>query len=117
MLLLIAGFALTAALIVLFMSWFGEKLTARLVTDHFRAAEYVLEHHQAPEAWLSSLQRDAKARLLTRLDKLIVFFETCPYFEDEDSRTDLLGQLRIERQQWETKPLEALVAKERQSRL
>ncbi|MBL8153106.1 MAG: hypothetical protein JNM70_02885 [Anaerolineae bacterium] len=105
-LVLLALFLLGVVLIIRFVTRFAENLTGNLVTEHFRAAEFILEHHQAPESWGRAA---AKPQLLKRLDKLIAFFETCPFFEDEESRTSLLAQLHAEHVAWEAKPVEAII--------
>ena len=112
-LVLIVFFLLGVVLIMRFVTQFAENLTGKLVTDQFRTAEFILEHHQPPETWMqpkSKFQAKTKALLLTRMDKLINFFETCPFFEDEADRTLLLVQLRAERDGWEAKPLATIMA-------
>ncbi len=110
-LLLLALFVVGAALIIKFTTQFAERLTSRLVTNHFRAAEYILEHHQAPKTWMRPTKAPDKPQLLSQMDKLITYFEACPLFEDEDSRTLLLTELRAEREGWKEKPLELLISK------
>jgi len=53
-----------------------------------------------------------KIRLLRRLDELIDFFETCPFFQDGESRDALLGKLSMERLNWEQKSLEEIMAQD-----
>ncbi len=115
-LLLLVLFVVGAALIIKFTTQFAERITRRLVTDHFLAAEYILEHHQAPNTWMRPTKAPEKYLLQNRLDKLIAFFEACPFFENEDSRSLLLTQLRAERESWKERPLEVLIAKAVQSK-
>ncbi|MBK8023105.1 MAG: hypothetical protein IPK19_17185 [Chloroflexi bacterium] len=107
LLLLILGFALGAALIVWAVTVLAERLTARLVNERFRAAEFIVNRQHVPQSWARAT---TKVQLLDRLDKLIAFFETCPFFENEESRVALLSQLRTERERWESAPMEVLVA-------
>jgi hypothetical protein len=51
-----------------------------------------------------------KTRVLKRLDELIDFFETSPFFQDEESRDVLLEQLSLERASWEKKNWEEIIA-------
>lgn len=116
LLVLIALFVVGVILVMKFVTWFAETLTGKLVTDQFRAAEFIVDNHAVPASWTYStrgVQPITKAELLTHLDKLIGFFETGPYFEDEEARTDLLAQLRAERDAWEAKPLESIITKDK----
>jgi len=105
---------LSVALIVKMMLWVTDKSAVGAITQHFQAAEYILEHHQPPKAWTTPpktlsqrlFQQDTKkpspdySDLLRRLDSLIVFFEHSTFFQDERSRTVLLEQLNNERESW-----------------
>jgi hypothetical protein len=102
-LMLMVLFVVGIIFITRFALWFAETLTGNLLNDNMRAAEFILEHHQAPEMWGRPDHKfypAGKGRLLARLDKLIRYFEVCPFFEDEESRTLLLTQLRTERDDW-----------------
>jgi hypothetical protein len=116
LLVLIFLFVVGVVLIIKLIVRFAETLTGKLVTDHFRTAEFILEKHQVP-AWWTRRSRGfrsmTKPVLLTHLDKLIGFFETCPFFEDEEARTSLLAQLRAERDDWVAKPLESIITTEK----
>lgn len=126
--------------IALFVLWLTQKVTKAAITDRFQDAEFILEHHRAPAVWarpksflvllmqrsVSASLRDriqqarksenreakTKIRVLRRLDELIDFFETCPFFRDEESRDVLLGKLSMERVNWELKRLEEIVAQD-----
>lgn len=108
LLLLIAGFVVGAVVTVWLVTRFAEKLTGKFVNERFRVAEFILEHHRPPQSWVHSA---SKPKLLGRLDTLISFFETCPFFEDEDTRLALLAQLRAERERWNTESLEGLLTR------
>ena len=113
-----ALFAIIAAALVAFVMIRSTRRTAAAaITRHFKAAEYILEHHQPPPAWQTvpwrkrlfsqSPRQNTHADLLARLDELIRFFEHSPFFEDEWTRQQLLTQLDQERQNWEfSLPLE-----------
>ena len=90
---------------------------AAAITRHFKAAEYILAHHQPPPSWQALPWRkrlfsqpprqNTPADMLARLDELIQFFEHSPFFEDEWTRQQLLTQLAQERQNWgKSLPLE-----------
>jgi hypothetical protein len=114
LLVLIVLFVVGIVLVIKFITGFAESLTGKLVTDHFRAAEFILETHQIPAEWARrgrGFRSMSKAVPLTRLDELIRFFETCPFFEDEDARTDLLAQLRAERDVWAAKPPDGIITR------
>lgn len=105
---------LCTAFIARLMLWVTNKSAAGAITQHFRAAEYILEHHQPPPMWnkpsrpSATLSRHGKLKLsesgenhlLERLDKLIVFFEHCPFFQTEEARVAMLLQLNDERISW-----------------
>lgn len=126
--------------IALFILSLTHKVTKAVITDHFQDAEFILERHRAPAVWArpksffvllmqrsrSASLRDriqqarkgenretkTKIRVLRRLDELIDFFETCPFFQDEESRDILLGKLSLERVNWEQKRLEEIIAQD-----
>ncbi len=92
-------------LIVRIMLWVTDKSAAGAITQHFQAAEYILEHHQPPPTWRKSQSKskrsaDTHADMIERLDKLIMFFEHSRFFQTEDARTALLEQLTAERANW-----------------
>ncbi|MEM7130111.1 MAG: hypothetical protein AAF702_27520 [Chloroflexota bacterium] len=121
--------AVSMALVAKFMMWLVDKTTAITLTQRFQDAEYILTYHQAPSHWSKPRSpfvrfmqganmgnfmvrlrhalagevgtSQSQQRLLTRLDDLIDFFESCPFFEDEGSRDLMLDQLWDERDQWE----------------
>ena len=130
--------------VAFFALWLTNRSAGAAFTDRFQAAEFIIAHHQAPPAWLKHkggfvwLMQDAakltrrnpasftaghaegfpaeKVRLLKRLDGLIEFFETCPFFEDEETRAMVLAQLNQARTTWRAHHLEAIVgAPERES--
>lgn len=120
--------AISMALVAQFMMWLVQKMTTITITQRFQDAEYILAHHQPPSHWyrprspfvrfmqganagnvimrlrhaLAAERGDVhrQDRLVARLDDLIDFFETCPFFQDEGSRDILLGQLWDERDDW-----------------
>lgn len=95
----IAVVSITMLIIAKFMMWLAERTTHRAVTQKFKDAEFILNHHEAPASWQGTAA--SKPKLIKRLDKLIDFFETCPFFQDEDTRENMLDQLWLEREQWE----------------
>ena len=126
---LIVGFTLVATvslvLVALFILWLSNKVANVAVTDQFKDAEFILEHHQAPADWAKprgglgkikyrfskseNRQTTLKTDVLQRLDDLIEFFEDSPFFEDEDTRAILLEELHNMHAEWEEKSLEDIV--------
>ena len=127
---LLIGFMLvaTAALVFvgLFILWLTDKVASTAVTDQFRDAEFILEHHRAPETWAKPrgvfsrlkvhlLKRnktptEQKGDVLKRLDELIAFFENSPLVQDEEAKKLLLEQLAAERVDWEGKSIEEIIS-------
>ena len=90
--------------------WASNHSAATAITRHFKASEYILEHHQPPPEWLQPAwhrrligksQPPTKAALLARLDALIRFFENSGFYENEWTREQLLSQLAAEREHWQ----------------
>ena len=90
--------------------WLTDKTSHAAITSYFKAAEYILEHHQPPPVWskqkVSLLRKSSptntpKERILKRMDDLILFFEHCQFFQDETAREELLKKLNDERLNWE----------------
>ncbi|GIV80024.1 hypothetical protein FKZ61_009180 [Litorilinea aerophila] len=108
-LVMLVGIGLVIGSILYWSNW----LAHRHITTRFRDAEFILQHHRAPESWIkrgSGMgQRVGEPRrdILARLDELITFFESCPFFDGEETRQLLLSQLRQEREQWKARPDEA----------
>ena len=118
LLLSVAVMAVTILGTTLFMMWLSERSANASLTERFKDAETVVNEGRVPASWLgrSSLfgafmqgrlgrafapQGADKTRLLERLDDLILFFETCPFFDSEASRDALLDALWLERDRWE----------------
>ena len=93
--------ALGVSLIVAVMLWVTNKAGHSAITQYFKAAEYIVEHHQPPPEWLKDGALN-KARLMQRMDDLILFFEHSTFFEDEHARSTLLDKLNKERDAWES---------------
>lgn len=120
--------------VAMFMLWWARRVSHLAITRQFQAAEFILEHHAPPPDWrrppgpVSRIRQafrpdskhapspdatsPAKHRLLERLDKVIAFFETSPFFEDEETRRELLTQLNNERAAWQSKSAAELLAAE-----
>ena len=108
---------MAAAIIAAVIVRSTRRAATAAITRHFKAAEYILTHHQPPPQWQTppwrkrlfsqSPRQNTPADMLDRLDELIRFFEHSPFFEDEWTRQQLLTQLDQERQNWEVSlPLE-----------
>ena len=103
--------------ILLFTRWLLDKSGHASLTERFKDAEFILNEHRAPESWLSrpSLFSQvmqghfqfrpnlSEAQLLARLEHLISYFETAPFFESEEARTIMLEELRLVQKQWLSK--------------
>ena len=67
------------AAIAKLMLWVTDKSAAGAITSHFKAAEYILEHHEPPPEWRNQKKKSVTPELhplIERLDKLILFFQT-----------------------------------------
>jgi hypothetical protein len=119
------GFSCGMIGVALFMVWWMSRVSHITITSRFQAAEFILEYHAAPRYWdrpknplvwllqganpikwnaqFQEKERRIKTRLMSRLNELIAFFEICPFFQDEESRTALLAQLNAERDDWQAR--------------
>lgn len=104
-----------------FIVWLGTKAARVSITEHFIDAEFILNQHRVPERWSTrpslftrlmqgskpkfTKQESSQSFYLEKLDGLIRFFETCPFVQDEETRTVLLEQLTQERNHWQTKAM------------
>ena len=86
--------------IVGFMLWLTNKSATAAITNHFRDAEYILDHHKPPVNWLSA-DNHITPEHLERLDRLIVYFENSPLVADQETRTLLIDSLTEERTSWQ----------------
>lgn len=116
--------------VAFFALWLMDKGAGAAFTDRFQDAEFILDNHRAPPSWGkrksgfvwlmqdggsidlrkrkgtteqgAGLDSKEKTRIMRRMDDLIEFFQTCPFFEDEETRELLLEELGQERADWET---------------
>jgi len=103
------------ALVVFFIMVYTRRVADSALTDQFRAAESIT-NGGFPEKWLRQINRQlAIQRLLpilkpeasgtgqslSKIDRLIRFFEKSPFFENAEARQLLLAQLKEVRQRWE----------------
>ena len=76
------------------------------ITRHFQDAEYILQHQRPPPRWSrprwrrSRLPRFQGADDGERLLALIAYFERSRLVEDEETRAELLRQLRAAGERW-----------------
>lgn len=77
------------------------------ITRHFQDAEYILQHQRPPPRWrprffrrrrVADRQRVADQQ---RLAALISYFEHTDFVEDEETRAELLRQLREVGERWQ----------------
>ena len=82
--------------------WSTNRAARGAITQHFQDSEYILEHGEPPQAWrkLRWGRRAKKRDLLSRLDKLLRFYEKSTFFDGEEARDELLRQLRQTRDDW-----------------
>ncbi len=104
-----------AAMVALVIVWSTNRASSAAITSHFKASEHILDTGQPPPDWLMSplwkrlLARPAppdRDALLQRLDKLIRYFESSSFVEDEWTRQQLLAQLGAVRERWQSLQLE-----------
>ena len=113
---------------------YAGKLTERMMTSRFKDANTVLNEKTVPKSWIDNIERRvfnpnslsslllrfrdvpddketlAKNALMLRLEKLRKYFEKCPFFEDPDSRTVMLEELKSILAEWEPKAWSELVS-------
>lgn len=108
--------------LVILASLIGAILVARVIlsatnraaegaiTRYFKAGEHIVNTGAPPPDWLDAPLKRRLLRaggsvsqddLLSRLDDLIHFFESCSFFEDERAREQLLSQLNDARGAWQ----------------
>lgn len=96
--------------------WLVNKSASSSITRYFQAAEYILEHHQAPPEWLQDKTKlfervlkfiipgksvnEVNTPVMRHMNDLILFFEHSSFFEDDLARETLLNQLYTERENW-----------------
>ena len=91
------------------------------ITRYFQDAEYILQHQRPPPRWRTRFLRPRKCRSLRillprrailriagrrssdqqRLAALIAYFERSSFVEDEETRAELLRQLRAAGARWQ----------------
>ena len=106
----IVAFIILAILVTKYMRW----VTNVALSDYFRDAETIIEGG-IPDKWVvqidhrlafnrltSIFQREPSGTelALVRIDKLLRFFENSRFFENEEARELLLGQLHETRERW-----------------
>jgi|GEM_PF-5383425 hypothetical protein len=106
----IVAFIILAILVTKYMRW----VTNVALSDYFRDAETIIEGG-IPDKWVVQIDRRLAFNRLTsifqrepsgtelalvRIDKLLRFFENSRFFENEEARELLLGQLHETRERW-----------------
>ena len=94
----LAGATLLAWVII----WSTNRAAHGAITRHFQDSEFILDHGEPPAEWrtLRWGRQASKRDLLTRLDKLLRFYENSAFFDGEEARDELLRQLRDVRDDW-----------------
>ena len=126
---LLLTFTLGMAGVAVFMVWWMQKVTHAAISSKFKAAEHILNQHTAPPNWLRpknpilrlwqnvpvfpgaerANNPHAKVRLLHQLDELIAYFESSPFFDEPETREEMLGQLNDERESWQEKTVTEII--------
>ncbi|NLF03200.1 MAG: hypothetical protein GX601_19725 [Anaerolineales bacterium] len=100
--------------------WGMNKAADRMVGDKHRALEAIVDTGEVPASWSRrfrskvdrlqrrgdferalTVQREAKASYLHRLEALTQYAKGSPLVEDEETRAVLTDQLALARQVWE----------------
>ena len=100
--------------------WGMNKVADRMVGDKHRALEAIVDTGEVPASWSRrfrsradrlqrrgdferalTVQREAKASYLHRLEALTQYAKGSPLVEDEETRAVLTDQLALARQVWE----------------
>ena len=107
------------------------RVSERLVTGRFRAAESLLEHGRIPEAWLARIQsselrgiaarvffrngagRDERAHrtVMRMLNDLARYFAGSPFFDTPETKTHFLQRLKDLRAAWQDLPWQELLSR------
>ena len=114
-LIVFALFAAAAfAVIVGFVTVYARRVADVALTDQFRAAETIVDGH-IPDQWVAQINRriawegglplfrrdvSGTELLLSKIDKLVRFYESSPFYENAETRELLLAQLRETRERW-----------------
>jgi len=118
----IAVISITVLAIIKFILGLTQVTVEASLTSRFQDAEFILNHHKAPESWRKpaslftramqgrvwSVTQEPHMRVLSRLDDLIIFFEHSRFFETPDAKEQLLDELKLERTRWENLSFEAI---------
>lgn len=115
-------------LIKLIASLIG-RVSERLLTNHFRNLETLLEHDQLPVDWGEKLEKiaqgggahilfvrqllwdeEAKSFLMKKILALYKFFENSPFVESQEARELLLEQLETVINRWEGSEVPEILA-------
>ena len=105
------------------------RVSERLLTNHFRALEALLEYDKLPTDWVEQLKKmarggrvrrrfvrqlpweaAAKPFLIKKIRQLYKFFEGCPFVESPEARALLLEQLEAVTKRWESSELPEILA-------
>lgn len=107
--------ALCFAVVAMIIITYTRRVVEMTLTDQFRAAES-LAQGRIPAQWQARIQRRLSlervmtwgrepatgARLaIQNLDRLVLYFERSPFFENEEARGLLLTKLRETRGRWQ----------------
>jgi hypothetical protein len=102
------------ALVIFSITVYTRRVADSALTDQFRAAESIAKGG-FPEKWLRQINRQlaiqrwlpnlitevsGTGQSLSKIDRLIRFFEKSPFFENGEARDLLLAQLKETRQRW-----------------
>ena len=84
--------------------WMGRKAGQR-TRQRFEEAEHIIDTGQPPESWLAGTAKlppeARRAKLMTRLEGLTVFFRESPVVADRATRELLLEKLAAIGKQWQ----------------
>ena len=110
----VLGAAVAFAIVIGLLIVYTRRVADVALTDQFRAGEAIVEG-RIPARWVTKIKRrlalrgvlrllgrDASAEelVLAKMDGLLRFFERSPFFENAETRSLLLTQLRETRAGW-----------------
>lgn len=106
---------------------YAGRVTGGMMTDHFKAAEALLEHERLPEHWIERLlrmerrdrliqllpggrgwQERGEVYLLKQIHQLRAYFSKSPFFDSDETRSMLLAKLDDLIASWESLGLEGI---------
>ncbi len=105
---------------------YATRITEKMMKEKFEDIETIINLGSVPEKWIKQVERRGqflrllkikstngkekeKKQIINRLEKLIKYFEKCPFFEDRESRDTTLDSLEKKVTEWKEKARKELI--------